>query len=69
MSRARVTINKKIETKALLNYDISQCRVAVTLGISTKMCQTKLKNNLCLSNIPGQCRKRALTAVEDRNLL
>ena len=72
VDRAKVTINKKIEIKALLDYGISQHRVATALSAS-KECvynvSKKLKNNLPLLNTPGQGRKRASTAVEDRNLL
>ena len=72
MGRAKVTINKKIEIKALLGYGISQHRAATALSVSKKCVYNvpkKLKNNLPLSNTPGQGRKRASTAVEDRNLL
>ena len=72
VGRAKLTINKKIEIKALLDYGISQHRVATALSISKKCVYNvskKLKNNLSLSNTPGQGLKRASTAVEDRNLL
>ena len=73
MGRAKVTINKTIEIKALLDYSISQRRVTTALGVSKKgvyNVSKKLKNNhLPLSNTPGQGRKRAPTAVENRNLL
>ena len=70
--RAKVTINKKVEIKVLLDYDISQCRTATVLGVSKKCVygvSEELKNNLSLSHTPGQGRKRAPTAVGDRNLL
>ena len=72
MGRAKVTINKKIEIKALLDYGVSQHRIATVLGVSKKCVYNvskKLKNNLLLSNVPGQGRKRASAAVEDRDLL
>ena len=72
MGRAKVTINKKIEIKALLDYGISQRRVTTTLGVSKKCVYNvskKLKNNLPPSHTPGQGSKRVSTAVEDRNLL
>ena len=71
MGRAKVTINKKIEIKALLDYGISQRRVTTALGVSKKCVyhmSKKLKNNLNLSHTPGQGHKRVSTAVEDRNL-
>ena len=72
VGRAKLTINKKIEIKALLDYGISQHRGATALSISKKCVYNvskKLKNNLPLSNTSGQGRERASTAVEDRNLL
>ena len=75
MGRAKVTINKKIEIKALLDYGISQHRVLLlALGVSKKCVYNvskKLKHTILplLMNTPGQGRKRASTAVEDRNLL
>ena len=72
MGRAKVTINKKIEIKALLDDGISQRRVAIALGISKKYIYNvskKFRNSLPLSDATGQDRKRASTAVEDRNLL
>ena len=72
MGRAKVTINKKIEMKALLDYDVSQRRITTVLSVSKKCVYNvseKLKNNLSLSNASGQSRRSASTAVEDRNLL
>ena len=72
MDRTKVTVNKKIETKPLLDYDISQRRVTTALGVSKKCvynASKKLKNNLPLSHTPGQGCKRASTTVEGRNLL
>ena len=72
MDRTKVTVNKKIEIKALLDYGFSQCHVTIALGISKKCVYNvskKLKNNLPLSHTSGRSRKRASTAVEDRNFL
>ena len=72
VSHAKVTVNKKIEIEALLDYSISQRHVATAFGLSKKCVYNvskKLKNNLLLSNTPGQGCKRALTAVENRKLL
>ena len=69
IGRAKVTINKKIEIKALLDYGISQRRVTTALGVWKKCVSKKFKNNLSLSNTPGQGRKRTSTAIENRNLL
>ena len=72
MGRAKVTIDKKIKIKRLLDYGISQRCVATTLGVSKKCAYNvskKLKNNLPFSKIPGQSRNRASIAIEDRNLL
>ncbi|CAF5160320.1 unnamed protein product, partial [Rotaria magnacalcarata] len=72
MGRAKVPLNKKIEIKALLEFVITQRRIATDLGVSKKCVYNvskKLKKNLPLSNAPGQGRKKASTPIYDRNLL
>jgi transposase len=72
MGCAKVPLEKKIEIKTLLEVGFSQRRIAKTLGIS-KTCVSgvaqKVKQNLPLTNLPGQGRKMASTATDDRNLL
>ncbi|CAF4907448.1 unnamed protein product [Rotaria socialis] len=58
MGRAKVPLNKKIEIKALLEFRITQRRIATDLG-----------ENLPLPNAPDQGRKKASTPIDDRNLL
>ena len=65
IGRAKVTINKKIEIKALLDYGISQRRATTALGVWKKCVSKEFKNNMPLSNTPGQGRKRTSTAVEN----
>ncbi|CAF1003959.1 unnamed protein product [Rotaria magnacalcarata] len=70
--RAKVPLNKKIEIKALLEFGITQRRIATDLGVSKKCVYNvskKLKKNLPLSNAPGQGRKKASTPIDDRNFL
>ncbi|CAF3005278.1 unnamed protein product [Rotaria sp. Silwood2] len=72
MGRAKVPFNKKIKIKALLEFGITQRRIATTLGVSKKCVYNvskKLKENLPLLNAPGQDRKKAPTPINDRNLL
>ena len=66
MDRARVTVNKKVEIKALLDCGMSQRRITTVIDVSKKCvynASKKLKNNLPLSNTLGQGRKRASTAL------
>ncbi|CAF4526349.1 unnamed protein product [Rotaria socialis] len=72
MGRVKVPLNKKIEIKALLEFGITQRRIATDLGISkNRICNVskKLKENLLLSNAPCQGPKKASTPIDDRNLL
>jgi transposase len=72
MGRAKVSSDKKTEIKALVQQGFTQRYIAEELGVS-KTCvlgvAQKLKQNLPLSNLPGQGRKKASTATDDRNLL
>ena len=71
--RANISLEKKIEIKALLKAGFSQHYIGKTLSVS-KTCvlnaTKKLKQNLTLSNSRGQGRKKAsTTTTDDRNLL
>ncbi|CAF1375186.1 unnamed protein product [Rotaria sordida] len=72
MGRVKVSLEKKTEIKALVEAGFTQRDIAEKLGVS-KTCvfgvAKKLKRNLPLSNLPGQGRKKASTAIDDRNLL
>ncbi|CAF2046826.1 unnamed protein product [Rotaria magnacalcarata] len=72
MGRAKVSLDKKTEITALLEAGFSQRYVANKLGVS-KTCvlhvAKKLKEKLPLSHSPGQGRRKASTATDDRNLL
>ena len=72
MGRAKISLEKKIEIKALLKAGFSQRYVGKTLSIS-KTCvwnvAKKLKQYLPLSNSRGQGRKNPSTATDDQNLL
>ncbi len=72
MGLAKVSLEKKTEIKALVEAGFNQRYIAKKLGVS-KTCvfgvAQKLKQNLPLSNLPGQGRKKASTATDDRNLL
>ena len=72
MCRVKVVFEKKIETKTLLNTDLSQQKVEKLSGMSQKCVfgiSDKLKQDLPLSNTMGQGRKRTTTLTEDRHLL
>ena len=72
MGRVKVPFNKRIEITALLEFGVTQRRVAAAVVVSKKCVfnvSKKLKNNLPLSNTLGQGRKKASTAIDDRNLL
>lgn len=72
MGRAKVSLGTKIEIKALLQSGFTQRYVAEDRHVS-KTCvlnvAKKLKQNLPLSNSPGQGRKKASTTADDRTLL
>jgi len=72
MGRATVTLDKKIEIKALLRTESSQRQIAQTLGVSKTAVfnvSQKLKENLPLFNVSGQGRKKASTKRDDQRLL
>ena len=61
MDRVKVTLEKKIEIKTLLNTDLSQRQVAKFVRVSQKCVLTvsnKLKQDLPLSNATGQRSKK-----------
>ena len=72
MGRAKVSLDKKTEIKALLEAGFSQRYVANKLAVS-KTCvlhvAKKLKEKLLLLHSPGQGRRKASTTTDDRNLL
>ncbi|CAF3380963.1 unnamed protein product [Rotaria sp. Silwood2] len=72
MGRAKVSLEKRTEIKALVEAGFNQRLIAKGVGVS-KTCvfgvEQKLKQNLPLLNLPGQGRKKASTATDDRNLL
>ncbi|CAF3045078.1 unnamed protein product [Rotaria socialis] len=72
MGRVKVPLNKKIEIKTLLEFGITQHRIATDLSVSKKYVYNvskKFKGNLPLSNAPDQGRKKASTPIDDRKLL
>ena len=72
MGRAKVSLDKKIETKALLEARFSQRCVTNKLGVSKKCVlhvAEKLKEELPLSPSPSQGRLKASATTDDRNLL
>ena len=72
MGPAKISLEKKIEIKALLQAGFSHRYTGKALSVS-KTCfwslAKKLKQNLPLSNSRGQERKKASTITDDRNLL
>ena len=72
MGHAKISLEKKIEIKALLKAELSRRYIGKTLSVP-KTCvwnvAKKLKQNLLLSNSCGQGRKRVSTTTDDQNLL
>ena len=71
MDRAKISLKKKIEIKALLKTTFSQRYIGKTLSVSKTgiwNVAKKLKQNLPLSNSCGQGSKRVSTTTDDRNL-
>ncbi|CAF4934189.1 unnamed protein product, partial [Rotaria socialis] len=71
MGRSKVTADKKIEIKTLLEMGFCQRQVARDLHVSQTCVahvSKKLKQNLPLSNSIGQGRKKASTQDDDRRL-
>ncbi|CAF4709667.1 unnamed protein product, partial [Rotaria socialis] len=72
MGRVKVTHDKKVAIKTLLETGLSQRAVAQLLNVSQKCVfgvSNKLKQKLPLSNTPGQGPKKASTPTDDRRLL
>lgn len=72
MGRGKVTLEQKVEIKALLEAGLSQRQAAGVVKVSKKCVSNvaqKLKRNLPLTNTPGQGRKRKSTEADDRALL
>lgn len=66
-----MTLEKKNESKALLDEGLTQRYISTKLGVS-KTCvagvYSKLKKRIPLDNVAGQGRKRISTPNEDRYL-
>ena len=72
MGRGKITHQKKILIKALLEVGLSQRQAARVSNVSQKCVfgvSKKLKQDLPLSNSVGQGRKKATTPHDDRQLL
>ena len=72
MCRPKISLEKKIEIKTLLQAGFRQSYIGKTPSVS-KTCvwnvAKKLKQNLPLSNSHGQEHKKVPTTTDDRNLL
>ena len=72
MGRGKITHQKKIEIKALLEVGLSQQQAARVSNVPQKCVfdvSKKLKQDLPLSNSVGQGRRKATTPHDDRQLL
>ncbi|CAM4851434.1 unnamed protein product [Rotaria magnacalcarata] len=72
MGRVKVTHDKKVAIKTLLETGLSQRAVARLSNVSQKCVfgvSNKLKQKLPLSNTPEQSPKKAFTPTDDRRLL
>ena len=72
MGRSKITHQKKLEIKALLEVGLSQRQAAQVSNVSQKCVygvSKKLKQDLPLSNSVGQSRKKVTTPHDDRQLL
>ena len=72
MARGKITHQKKIEIKALLEVGLSQRQASRMSNVSQKCVfdvSKKLKQDLPLANSVGQGRRKATTPHVDRQLL
>ena len=72
MGRAKISLEKKIETKASLQAGFSQRYIGKKLSLSKTWVWSvakTLNQNLPLSNSCGQERKKVSITTDDRNLL
>ena len=65
---AKISSEKKIEIKALLQVGLSQRYIGKTLNVSKTCVWSVTKKIYLFSNSRGQGRKKASTTIDDRNI-